>query len=92
MAADEFEGVGQIRGSVTEMEFVLDNGGFVVLLLGGDRHAGFGGLLRSVGMLAVAGCGSVVRFHFFVFDARRAGENTGYVRNVVGAPSPKRVM
>ena len=43
------------------------------------------GFFGSVGMLAVAGCGSVVRFHFFVFDARRAGENTGYVRNVVGA-------
>ena len=87
MAADEFEGVGQLWGSVTEMEFVLDNGGFVALLLGGDRHAGFGGFLRGVGVLAVARGGGVVplSFCFFVFNARRAGENTGYVRNVVGA-------
>ena len=46
MAADEFEGVGQLRGSVTEVEFMLDNGAVVVRLLGG--------FLRGVGVLVVA--------------------------------------
>ena len=77
MAADEFEGVGQVRGSVTEVKFMLDNGAVVVRLLGG--------FLRGVGVLAVARGGGVLRLQFFVFDARRAGEDAGYVRNVVGA-------
>ena len=46
MAADEFEGVGQLRGSVTEVEFMLDDGAVVVLLLGR--------FLRNVGVLVVA--------------------------------------
>ena len=46
MAADELEGVGQLRGSVTEVELMFGNGCVVVLL--------FGGFLRGVGVLAVA--------------------------------------
>ena len=38
-----------------------------------------------MGVLAVARGGGVVRLHFLVFNARRAGKNKGYVRNVVGA-------
>ena len=56
---------------------MLDIGAVVVRLLGG--------FLRGVGVLAVARGGGVLRLHFFIFNARRAGEDAGYVRNVVGA-------
>ena len=68
MAADEFEGVGQLRGSVTEVKFMLDNGAVVVLLLGG--------FLRGVGVLAVARGGGVLRLHFFVFRSTTVGQAT----------------
>ena len=46
MAAEELHGIGQLRGSVTDVEFMFDNEAVVVLLLGG--------FLRGVGMLAVS--------------------------------------
>ena len=63
---------------------MLDDGAVVVLLLGGFLRAV--GML-AVRMLAVARGGGVVplSLRFFVFNARRAGEDAGYVRNVVGA-------
>ena len=63
---------------------MLDDGAVVVLLLGGFLRAV--GML-AVRMLAVARSGGVVplSLRFFVFNTRRAGEDAGYVRNVVGA-------